>query len=144
MIGGVQSQKTLIGLAQFSYPLPKLRLETKEVVYAALLPPRSVKNGVFRGRIFMDTQIFEEYQKQFTEWQKKFFDTWVSTLPSADSFKMPENLGKGIEVQQELVTHYLEAQETAIKLSLETQKKCWEGYFELMRKTSEAKGTAVK
>ncbi len=92
----------------------------------------------------MDTKIFEDYQKQFTEWQKKFVDTWLSTLPSANSFKVPENLGQGIEVQQQLVTQYLEAQETAIKLSLETQKKFWEGYFELMRKTSEAKSTASK
>lgn len=84
----------------------------------------------------MDTKIFDDYQKEFSAWQKKFVDTWITNLPNAKDFKMPDNMDKGIEMQQELVTQYLDAQETAIKLSLETQKKFWDGYFDLMRKTT--------
>ena len=92
----------------------------------------------------MDTKIFEDYQKEFSEWQKKFVDSWTTNLPNAKDFKVPETFDKGVEMQQELVTQYLEAQETAIKLSLETQKKFWDGYFDLMRKTTvEAKKVAA-
>ncbi len=82
----------------------------------------------------MSNKIFDDYQNQLNEWQKKFFETWLSSVSSSASPKTPD-LGKGIEAQEEVVSQYLQAQETAIKLSLETQKKFWEGYFELMRKT---------
>lgn len=87
----------------------------------------------------MNTKYFEEYMKQFTDWQKKFFDTWAEAMPNmAEGIKMPEemqkNLEKGLEVQEEMVKNYLEAQETATKLALESQKKFWDNYFELARK----------
>lgn len=88
----------------------------------------------------MDTTYFEEYQKQFMEWQKKFFDNWLENVSTGkNAFKLPENMDKGLEVQEELVGNYLAAQETAVKLALETQKKFWDSYFELMKKAANTK-----
>ena len=84
----------------------------------------------------MDTKYLEEYLQQLSEWQKKFFDTWVQNLPDLkNSLKMPESLEKGVDVQEQLVKNYLDAQETSTKLALETQKKFWESYFEMVRKS---------
>ncbi len=83
----------------------------------------------------MDTKYFEEYQRQFAEWQKKFFETWLETLPNGvNGFKTPETWDKSLEFQKDLVENYLKAQKTATELALETQKKFWEGYFEMMQK----------
>jgi polyhydroxyalkanoate synthesis regulator protein len=83
----------------------------------------------------MDTKYVEEYMKQFTDWQKKFFETWTEAMPNmAEGLKMPETVEKGLEMQEEMVKNYLEAQETATKLALESQKKFWDNYFELARK----------
>ncbi|HEY9705773.1 MAG TPA: thylakoid-associated protein [Allocoleopsis sp.] len=84
----------------------------------------------------MDTKYLEDYLQQLSEWQKKFFDTWVQNLPDLkNGLKMPESLEKGVDVQEQLVKNYLEAQETSTKLALETQKKFWESYFEMARKS---------
>ncbi|WP_013321448.1 hypothetical protein [Gloeothece verrucosa] len=92
----------------------------------------------------MATQYFEEYQKQFIELQQKFFDTWLKSLPNGKDaikfpFPVPDAVDKSIEIQEELVNDYLAAQETAINLALDTQKKFWNNYFELMKKASTVK-----
>ncbi|QIZ71351.1 thylakoid-associated protein [Oxynema aestuarii] len=81
------------------------------------------------------TKYFEEYQNQLRDWQKKFFDAWMESLPTGtDGFKFPENMDRTIETQEQLVNNYLKAQETATKIALESQKQFWDGYFKLMRK----------
>lgn len=92
----------------------------------------------------MDTKYFEDYQKQFVEMQQKFLGTWLGSLPNGqNAFKLPDTLDQGIEIQEEVVRNYLAAQETAVKLALETQKKFWDNYFELLKKATSAKVEAT-
>jgi hypothetical protein len=91
----------------------------------------------------MDTTYFEEYQKQFTQWQKQclnlqkqFFDTWAKTMPMGNNgWKMPENLEESLDAQKQLVNNYLQAQEETMTLALKAQKQFWDNYFELVKKT---------
>ena len=88
----------------------------------------------------MDTKYFEDYQKQFVELQQKFFDTWLENLSgSKEAFKLPESLDQGIELQEQLVKNYLAAQEQALELAMQTQKKFWDNYFELAKKAASTK-----
>lgn len=80
----------------------------------------------------MDTTSFEEYQKQFSQWQKQFFDIWVEKLPGADNqLTLSEALEKTLSFQQTIVTTALKNQ----KVAIEAQEKLWENYFELLRNT---------
>ncbi len=83
----------------------------------------------------MDTKMFEEYQAKLLEWQKKFFD---SCLENMGDYKLPETWEKAVEYQEKMVTNYMEAQESASKMVLDSQKKLWEQYFESVRKQSAA------
>jgi hypothetical protein len=90
----------------------------------------------------MSTQYFEEYQKQlndwqqqFVDWQKQFVDVWTKNIPDG---KLEPDLQKTFEsnlnLQKELVQQYLENQEKATKMMLDTQKQFWDNYFETMEK----------
>jgi hypothetical protein len=79
----------------------------------------------------MDTKFVEEYQDKLLEWQKKFFDAWLENMGEG---KFPETYEKSVEFQEKMISNYLEAQETASKMVLDTQKKLWNQYFESMRK----------
>jgi hypothetical protein len=82
----------------------------------------------------METKVFEEYQKQLSEWQKKFFDSWLENLPNGKiSLNLAENFEKALKVQEETVKTYLEAQEKTTQMLLEAQKQFWTDYFEMMR-----------
>ncbi|AFY79165.1 MAG: thylakoid-associated protein [Hydrococcus sp. C42_A2020_068] len=84
----------------------------------------------------MDTKIWEEYQKQFSEWQKKFIDTWLESLPNGkNALNFGENFEKTLKFQEEIVRSYLEVQEKTTQMLIETQKQFWSDYFETMRKT---------
>ena len=109
-----------------------------------------LKLGQSAAVIAMTTQYIEEYQKQFIELQQKFFDTWLKSVPNGKDtlkfpfpFPIPDAVDKSLEVQEELVKNYLAAQETAMNLALETQKKFWDNYFELMKKATSAKVEAT-
>lgn len=90
------------------------------------------------------TKYFEEYQNQLRDWQKKFFDTWLESMSMGkDSFKFPETMDKALDSQEDLVNNYLEAQEAATKIALESQKQFWESYFKIMRQAAKATPTPV-
>ena len=83
----------------------------------------------------MDTKLFEDYQKQLSDWQKKFFDAWIENMPSGGtSLDFKENFEKALKVQEELVQTYIETQEKTTQMMLEAQKRFWDQYFETMRK----------
>jgi hypothetical protein len=83
----------------------------------------------------MDTKLFEDYQKQLLDCQKKLFDTWLDSLPSGKvSLDMSDNFDKTVELQKELVTSYLEVQEKTSSMLLDAQKKLWNDYFEAIKK----------
>jgi hypothetical protein len=87
----------------------------------------------------MDTKFFEDYQKQLAEWQKKFFDAWLESMPGK-TVKMPESFEKTLEFQQELVKSYLETQRKTAEMMLETQQQFWDKYFETMQKIPTPQG----
>ncbi|MGK7931994.1 MAG: thylakoid-associated protein [Microcystaceae cyanobacterium] len=83
----------------------------------------------------MDTKLFEDYQKQVLDCQKKLFDTWLDNLPSGKvSFNLSDNFEKTVEMQKELVTSYLEVQEKTSSMLLDAQKQLWDDYFETIKK----------
>jgi hypothetical protein len=88
----------------------------------------------------MDTKILEEYQHQYTEWQKKFFDIWFKTLPTngMSTLNFSENFNKSLKFQEEFVSTYLESQEKTFQMMMNTQRQFWNNYFDMMRKTTVA------
>lgn len=91
----------------------------------------------------LDTKMFEEYQKQLNEWQsqynnwqKRFFDNWLEALSVDKKDKnFAETFKKTVDIQQEFVANYMEAQQKASQFALDAQKQFWDNYFELVRKT---------
>jgi hypothetical protein len=78
----------------------------------------------------------EDYQKQFSEWQKQFMSTWMNTVPMGQAvFEFPNTVNQAIEYQEKFIQSYLEAQATASQIALDNQKKFWEGYFNLARQS---------
>ena len=90
----------------------------------------------------MYTKYLDDYQKQFTdwqdqfsEWQKKYFDSWLESFPNGKTeVNFSETFDKALTLQEELVKTYLESQEKASQMMIESQKKFWHDYFEMMRK----------
>lgn len=86
----------------------------------------------------METKLFDDftkYQEQFFGMQKKFFDTWMDNLPTGKfSVEYSDNLEKTLAFQEEMVDNYLQFQEEAQKMLLETQKKFWKEYFDVLKK----------
>lgn len=91
----------------------------------------------------MESQTLEEYQKQLNQWnkqlgdwQKKFFNIWLDSVPH---WKSQENLKQTLEntinFQEEVIKSYLDAQEKANRMMLESQRKFWQEYFEMIRHT---------
>jgi len=82
----------------------------------------------------MDTKFFDEYQAQLLDWQKKFFDTWLESLPKGSAeVKLTDTFETSLKLQEEMVKSYLEAQEKAASTMLETQKQFWDNYFQALR-----------
>lgn len=77
---------------------------------------------------------FNDWQKQVNDWQKQFFDTWMSSVPAnKDDINFSEGFDKALGYQEEMVRSYLEAQEKANKMMLDSQRKFWNDYFEALR-----------
>jgi uncharacterized glyoxalase superfamily protein PhnB len=92
--------------------------------------------GTLAVEIPMYANYFEEYQKQLADWQKQFLSTWLGAIPSGKPvFEFPTSVTQSLEVQEQVVKSYLEAQENAAKVALETQKKFWDSYFDLTKQS---------
>lgn len=92
----------------------------------------------------MDTKFIEDYQKQWLEWQKNFFNTCLESMPNGKvDLDLSGNFEKNLKFQEEAVKTYLEAQEKSTQMMMETQKQFWADYFELMRKRSGEKASAT-
>ena len=88
----------------------------------------------------MDTKLFEEYQKQLLDWQKKFLDACLESLPNdKQELTLSENLEKALKMQEEMVNSCLDAQAKTMEMMLEAQKKLWSDYFGLIRQKSTKK-----
>jgi hypothetical protein len=97
----------------------------------------------------LDPKVFDEYQQQlnewqtqFTQWQKRFLDNWLETLPKdGKEVNFSETFKKTVDIQQEFISNYMEAQQKASKFALESQQKFWDNYFDLVRKTPTPENT---
>lgn len=99
--------------------------------------PLYIKKGEFSGkeRKSMDTKYFEDYLKQLSEWQKRYFDTWMQTLPNGkEGVNMSETVEKNLKLQEDMINSSLEAQQKMVEMMVDAQKEFWNKYFELMRK----------
>jgi hypothetical protein len=85
--------------------------------------------------LIMNTKYLDEYLKELTALQKRFFDSWLENVPNAkEGLDLSENLEKALKVQEDLVETYLETQRKTTEVLLNTQKQFWDDYFEVIRK----------
>ena len=88
----------------------------------------------------MDTKLFDEYQKQLVDWQKKFLDACLDSLPNdKKDLDFSENLDKALVVQEQMVNSCLDAQAKTVEMMLDAQKKFWAEYFNVVRQKSPQK-----
>lgn len=81
------------------------------------------------------TALWDESQKQLSESQKKLFQTWMDNFSQGTSLTNPsETFEKTLSFQRELVDSALNAQQVAVRLSMETQKQFWDSYFQTTQK----------
>ncbi|MBD2566428.1 hypothetical protein [Anabaena lutea] len=81
---------------------------------------------------------FEQFFRQLNEFQSIIFDNWTSTLSSMQNLNLsnpPENLEQSMKLQEDLVKNSLEFQEQVNRFSIDTQRKLWDSYFKMMRKS---------
>jgi hypothetical protein len=82
------------------------------------------------------TNNFEQLLRQLSELQREVFNSWVSAAPSTQSFNplnLPEIFNKTLRFQKEVVKSSLELQALTTRMSIETQKQFWEGYFNMIQ-----------
>ena len=80
---------------------------------------------------------FEQYLRQLSEMQRGLFNSWTSMMPNMESFTTPNfrnNFENTLKFQETLVTSSLELQALLARMSIESQKQFWEGYFNMLRK----------
>ncbi|NHC33771.1 hypothetical protein [Scytonema millei] len=86
---------------------------------------------------------FERFLHQFSDWQREFINNMTAAVPFTTSSYNPlnftETFNKTLRFQEEVVTSSLEFQALLARMSIETQKQFWEGYFNLLKKTPEKK-----
>lgn len=83
------------------------------------------------------TNNFEQFFRQLSELQSSFLKSWSSNIPGMRSFNTHnsrETFEKTLKSQENFVTSSLEFQALLARLSIETQKQFWEGYFNTLRK----------
>ncbi|TAF09887.1 MAG: hypothetical protein EAZ77_04360 [Nostocales cyanobacterium] len=81
---------------------------------------------------------FEQFFRQLSEFQSMVFHNWTSTLSSMQNLNLsnpPENLEQSVKLQEDLVKNSLDFQEQVNRFSIDTQRKLWDSYFKMMRKS---------
>jgi hypothetical protein len=88
------------------------------------------------------TNNFEQFLRQLSDLQIGFLNSWNSTAPSKQSFNslnFREIFDYTLRFQEEVLTSSLEFQALLARMSIETQKQFWEGYFNMFRKVQPKK-----
>jgi hypothetical protein len=83
------------------------------------------------------SNYFEQFLRQASEVQRGLFNSWTSTLPNMQSLNRPnsrEAFDNNVKFQEEVITSSLELQAMLTRLSIETQKQFWDGYFKMIRR----------
>lgn len=84
------------------------------------------------------TSKFEQFLRELSDMQKGIFSSWSSMMPNMQSFNTPnfrETFDNTLKFQENAVTASLELQALLARLSIETQKQFWDGYFNTLRNT---------
>jgi vacuolar-type H+-ATPase catalytic subunit A/Vma1 len=98
--------------------------------------PAPKRDGEFSGFETMDTKLFEDYQKQMMDFQKKWFDTWMDSLSNLkDASPLSEGFEQTLKMQEEIVNSYLDTQKQTNQMMLDAQKQLWSEYFKTMKKS---------
>jgi hypothetical protein len=80
----------------------------------------------------------EQIFRQLSEVQKLAFNNWEATMTSVQNFNIfhvPENFDKAIRLQEDLVRNALDFQEQFYHFSIDMQRKFWDGYFTMLRRS---------
>lgn len=80
---------------------------------------------------------FEQFNRQLSDLQKNIFNTWeatISNMRTINILNFPENFENTVKLQQELVNNSLELQEQVSRLSIDTQRKIWNSYFQMFQR----------
>jgi hypothetical protein len=96
-------------------------------------------NKKVKGVTVMDwANNLEQFTRQLSELQSGIFKSWTSTMPTMQGFNTQnyrETVEKTLKFQEEVLTSSLQFQALVARLSIETQKQLWEGYFNTIRNT---------
>ncbi len=84
-----------------------------------------------------DCNLFDQFSNQFSEFQKTFFNTWgtmMSNMQTINLMNSPENMEKIVKLQEDFIKNSLELQEQVTRLTIDTQRKIWNSYFQMLRR----------
>lgn len=80
---------------------------------------------------------FEHFFKQLSELQRITLNNWGTTMSHMQSINLlnsPENFERTVKLQEELLKNSWEFQEQVSRLSIDTQRKIWNSYFQMLRR----------
>ncbi|MCC2695388.1 hypothetical protein [Nodularia sp. LEGE 04288] len=83
-------------------------------------------------------KIFETFFTQFNEIQKIGLNNWESVMSTMQNMRISnihETFDKTVELQEDLIKSSLEFQEKISHFSLDTQRKVWDSYFKMLRRS---------
>jgi hypothetical protein len=81
---------------------------------------------------------FEQFFRQLSELQKAIFVNWESMILNMQNINLshlPDDFEKATKLQEELVKSSLDFQEQVSRFSIDTQRKMWDSYFKMLRKS---------
>ncbi|HLO88985.1 MAG TPA: hypothetical protein VK203_28810 [Nostocaceae cyanobacterium] len=80
----------------------------------------------------------EQFLRQFSEVQKLAFNNWELTMNNVQKFNVfnvPDNFDKALRLQEDLVRNAIDFQEHFYHFSIDMQRKFWDGYFTMLRRS---------
>ncbi len=81
--------------------------------------------------------IFDQFSNQISELQKTFFNTWGTMMSNVQTINLtnsPENVEETVKLQEELIKNSLELQEQVTRLTIDTQRKIWNSFFQMLHR----------
>ncbi|WP_341529714.1 hypothetical protein WKK05_10575 [Nostoc sp. UHCC 0302] len=81
---------------------------------------------------------FDQFFRQLSELQKSIFVNWESMILNMQNINisnLPDDFEKAAKLQEELVKSSLDFQEQVSRFSIDTQRRMWDSYFKMLRKS---------
>ncbi|MGK7873719.1 MAG: hypothetical protein AB4426_10550 [Xenococcaceae cyanobacterium] len=83
----------------------------------------------------MDSQMWQDYLKQWALWQQKMLDNWRESWPTkGEAWTISSLVEPAINYQEKTVGLFLEIQEKNAQVYLDTQKLLWQDYLKGVKK----------